>query len=533
MTDQPMTDVLFHGTILTMNPQQPEVEAILVRGEKIAFVGSLADARAQATPNVTDIALGERVLLPGFHDAHVHLTQHGLELSGVNLHDTHTLEDALDAVADAARATPKGDWLRGAGFLLSRYGVDSVSKHDLDKVAPEHPVFLKSKDHHSVWVNSLALAHANVTANTPDPEHGVIVKDRDGQPSGLLLERADVLITRVMPALTDAELLAAAHAAAHDLAKLGITSVHHMAADPTAGYFRALASAASGDDFPLRVWACIAQEKLEHALALGLAGGQGGNRFCVGGAKFFADGALGSLTAWMLEPYAGKTTRGMPVHGPEVLRERVPLAIAAGFSPVIHAIGDAANRAVLDTLETTSNQWQAVSLRPRIEHAQHLHPNDVTRFAELGIIASIQPCHLVFDAASIATLLPERLHHATPNRTLLAQGTVLAFGSDTPVATPDIVNVGLPAACTRRADDGLVIGEEQTLSVSDALYAYTAGAAYAAGWEASTGSLETGKAADMVVLSHDPRETLEHLSVNATMYAGRWTYRTQPHAPST
>lgn len=525
-----MTELLFHGTILTMNPQQPRAEAILVRGEKIVFVGSLTDARAQAAPNVTDIALGERTLLPGFHDAHVHLTQHGVELSDVNLHATHTLEDALDAVADAARATPKGDWLRGAGFLLSRYGVDSVSKHDLDRVAPEHPVFLKSKDHHSVWVNSLALARARVTADTPDPAHGVIVKDSAGQPSGLLLERADVLITKAMPALTDAELRAAAHAAAHDLAKLGITSVHHMAADPSAGYFRALASAASHDDFPLSVWACIAQEKLEHARALGLSSGQGGSRFCVGGAKFFADGALGSLTAWMLEPYHQKTTRGMPVHGPDVLQERIPLAIDAGFAPVIHAIGDAANRAVLDALEASYDQWQAAGLRPRIEHVQHLHPDDVARFAELGVIASIQPCHLVFDAASIAALLPHRLHHATPNRTLLEHGTVLAFGSDTPVATADIVGVGLPAACSRYArdggtGDGVVIGADQTLDIHDALYAYTAGAAYAAGWDADTGSLEAGKAADLVLLSHDPTVTLEHLSVTATMHAGQWTYQ--------
>ena len=524
-----MTDLLFHGTIVTMNPQYPRAEALLVRGERIVFVGTRAEAMAHATPNVQEIDLGTQALLPGFHDAHLHLTQHGVELSGINLHDTHSLEDALDAVADAARHTPTGDWLRGAGFLLSRYGLETVTKHDLDRVAPDHPVFLKSKDHHSVWVNSQALAKANITAKTPDPHHGVIVKDSDGQPSGLLLERADVLISAVMPELTDAELLAAAYAAATDLATLGITSVHHMAADPSAGYFRALASAASNDDFPVRVWACIAQEKLEHALALGLAGGQGGSRFCIGGAKFFADGALGSLTAWMLEPYIGKTTRGMPVHGPDILRERMPLAIDAGFAPVIHAIGDAANRAVLDALEATHEQWQTAGLRPRIEHAQHLHPHDVTRFAELGVIASIQPCHLVFDAASIAALLPDRLHHATPNRTLLEHGTVLAFGSDTPVATPDIVNVGLPAACTRVAREGdkdsLVIGEHQTLAVEDALYAYTAGAAYAAGWETNTGSLEAGKAADMVMLSHDPTVTLEHLTVRATMQAGRWTYQ--------
>ncbi len=523
-----MTELLFHGTILTMNPQQPEAEAVLVRGEKLAFVGALRDARAQAAPNVTEIALGKRTLLPGFHDAHLHLTQHGVELTGVNLHDTHSLEDALDAVADAARATPPGEWLRGAGFLLSRYRTNTLSKDDLDRVAPKHPVFLKSKDHHSVWVNSLALAKANVHANTPEPAHGVIVKDAQGEPSGLLLERADALITAVMPELSDAELSDAAQAAARDLARLGITSVHHMAADPSPSYFRALANAASRQDFPLRVWACIAQENLEHARALGLASDQGGDRFCVGGAKFFADGALGSLTAWMLEPYHNNTTRGMPVHGPEVLRERIPLAIEAGFTPVVHAIGDAANRAVLDALEATYDQWHTASLRPRIEHAQHLHPDDVVRFAELGVIASIQPCHLVFDAASIAALLPDRLHHASPNRTLLEHGTVLAFGSDTPVATPDIVNVGLPAACTRYARDGaagLVIGENQTLDVTDALYAYTAGAAYAAGWEHHVGSLETGKAADMVLLSHDPRNGLASLTVTATMQAGRWTYQ--------
>jgi hypothetical protein len=296
-----------------------------------------------------------------------------------------------------------------------------------------------------------------------------------------------------------------------------------MAYEPPA-YWRATASAASTGSYPLRVWACIGQEHIEEAAAVGVATGQGGGSFTVGGAKFFADGALGSLTAWMLEPYAGSGGNvGVPVDGPEVLARRLPLAVRAGLTPVVHAIGDAANRAVLDALERTAPAWRAAGLRPRIEHAQHVHPDDLPRFAGLGVTASAQPLHLTFDVPTIQRTLPDRVERAYAFATLLATGATLAFGSDTPVAEPDVI-LGLRAATRRQGADGSVLGAGERITVAQALEAYTLGAARAIGREARSGRLAPGFDADLVILSHDPTRSLDDLEVVATMKGGAVTY---------
>jgi predicted amidohydrolase YtcJ len=518
-----LRDTLFVGTILTMDEARPRAEALLVRGERIAAVGALAEVAPLAAPGARRVELSGCALLPGFHDAHVHLTQHGLDLDRLDVVATQTLEEALQAVAARARATEPGAWIEGAGLSMSRWGVSRLDKRDLDRVSPHHPVVLRSQDGHSVWANSLALARAGVHAKTPDPEHGIIERDETGEPTGRLLEQASALVMRALPTPTDAALRAALARAGAHLASLGITTVHHMAYEPPA-YFRQLALAASCEAFSLRVWACVPQEDLEHAAALGLATGQGGGRFAVGGAKFFADGAVGSLTAWMLEPYAGTRTCGVAVHGPEVLRERLPLAISQGLTPVVHAIGDAANRAVVSAFEATRPLWEAAGLRPRLEHAQHLHPDDLARLAALGIPVSMQPVHLVFDAKRVTELLPDRLAGYCATRSLLEAGVPLAFGSDTPVADPD-VRLGLRAATTRVAASGEALNPAETVPVEAALAAYTRGAAYAIAREGRSGKLVPGFDADLVVLSHDPTTTLEGLEVVGTMLAGRWTYR--------
>jgi predicted amidohydrolase YtcJ len=212
----------------------------------------------------------------------------------------------------------------------------------------------------------------------------------------------------------------------------------------------------------------------------------------------------------------------MAVHGPEVLAERLPKAIAAGLTPVVHAIGDAANRAVLDALEANLPALQAAGLRPRVEHVQHLHPDDLERLARLGAIASVQAYHLVFDAKRISELLGDRLGRAYPIRSLLAAGAHLAFGSDTPVADPD-VRLGLRAATERRGEGGETLTPDEAIGVQEALAAYTRGAAFAIGREARSGQLKEGFDADLVVLSHNPLESLDGLEVLGTMLAGRWT----------
>lgn len=514
--------VFFGGTILTMDPNAPRAEALAIGGGRVTAVGPEEVVRKHIAPDTDVIDLAGGCIVPGLHDSHVHLTQYGFELEQVRLDDAATLDEGLERIAARAREREPGTWILGAGFALERWGTETLDAALLDRVAPEHPVLLRSQDHHSAWANGRALELAGIGADTPEPEHGTIVRHGDGSPTGFFLERAYELVRSAVPAPGRDAIRAALRRAGDDLAARGITTVHHMAFEPPE-YWRELAALASDSAFPVRVWACVPQEDVEHAAAIGLATGQGGESFQVGGAKFFADGALGSRTAWMLDPYPTGGV-GVVVDGPETLAARLPLAIDAGLTPVIHAIGDAANRTALDALEQTRPAWSARNLRPRIEHAQHVHPDDVPRFGALGVVASVQPIHFTFDGPSIRRLLADRVERAYPWRSLEAGGAVLAFGSDAPVAFPDVFGT-LRTAVRRRDVHGEIIHLGEALAPDRALAAYTSGPARAIGWEHRSGHLRAGADADICILGHDPLVTLDGLEVQATLKAGRWTYR--------
>jgi len=518
-------DALFLGSVLTMDPARPRAEGVAVRGGKIIALGSPGELHELAGPQTDVFELGGACLLPGFHDAHVHLTQHGLELSRLDLAPARAFDDTLRLLRQQAASLGEGDLLRATGMALNTWGLRTIGRAEaaaLEEAVGGRPTLIESQDHHSAWASAALLERAGVGAGTPDPADGVVVRDEDGRPTGLMLEAARGLVAAAVPAPDREELRRALAAAGASLAAHGVTTVHHMAAEPAA-CFRELALAASDDAYPLRVWACLPHEQLEAAAEVGLATGQGGRSFQVGGAKFFADGALGSRTAWMLEPYAGTADVGMAVDGPEVLAERVPLAARAGLAPVVHAIGDAAVRAVLDAFEAASGLLAAAGLRPRLEHAQHVHEDDVPRLGRLGVVASVQPIHLTFDAGAIRALLPDRLERAYPLRSLARAGARLAFGSDTPVASPD-VPTGLRAACRRLGLDGERLNPAEAVSPDEALLAYTAGAAHAIGWEGRSGRLAEGYDADLVVLSHDPLVSLDGLEVVATVKGGAFTF---------
>lgn len=505
-----------------MDDTNSQPEALLIRGDKIMACGEVEALKAQAAPGYKTVDLAGRCLLPGFHDSHVHLTLHGLELSRLNFTETETLEQAIAAIAEQASQQPAGTWILGAGFSVVRWGRRTLNKADLDRVTPNHPVMILSQDHHSSWVNSRALDAANITASSSNPSRGTIVKDANGQPTGMLLEQASNLVADVIPEPSPQAFADALHAAAADFASYGVTTVHSMAYEP-ANYWRNMAKVASRTDYGLRVWGCIPHKNAEDALELGIATGQGGNRFCVGGAKFFADGALGSLTAWMLDPYAGTDDTGVQIDDAETLAERFPLVIEAGLTPVTHAIGDAANRTVLNVLETTRELWQAKNIRPRIEHAQHIHPDDVARFGKLGVIASVQPFHMVVDAPNARQIIPKRLGRAYPFASLLASGATLIMGSDTPVAVPGVLKA-IRAAVNRIGADGKVFQEQEKLTVQQVLHGYTRAAAYAIHAEHRSGQLKAGFDADVVVLSDNPLTAdLDSLEVSGTMLAGSWT----------
>lgn len=472
----PLSVVL--ANIQTLDPARPGAEAVLVGGGRVLAVGSREDVRAQA-PFADLLDHRDLILTPGLTDAHVHLVGYGFSLGNVDLAGARSVAEVLARVRARAGELPSGTWIQGGGFTLTELGLNGYpSAAELDEAAPHHPVLLYSRDLHLGWANSLALRLAGVNEDTPDPPGGRIVR-----PLGTLLEYAKELVTRALPQPTSAQYREAAQRAARDFAARGFTSVHTMGFEAPEA-LQAVTGLAARGELPLRVWACVDQDRLEALRAVGVAGRLGrGSRVEIGGLKFFADGALGSRTAWLLPPgYADGSGEGMALHSPDLIRERGRAGLELGLTPVTHAIGDRANREVLGAYADLALLARQKGLRLRLEHAQHLAPQDIARFGELGVTASVQPIHLLGDGPAIRTLLPHRERHSYAFRSLLNAGALLAFGSDAPVSPPD-VEANFRAATTRRDDRGTPVAPEEALTLQEALFAYTRGAALAANWD--------------------------------------------------
>ncbi|MFH1086694.1 MAG: amidohydrolase, partial [Chloroflexota bacterium] len=399
---------------------------------------------------------------------------------------------------------------------------------DLDRVTPDHPVRLSAKSGHAAWVNSRALALAGVTAATPDPAGGALVRDARGQPTGVLLEEAMRLVDAHIPPPNLEGVLAGMRAALAVVARAGLTSLHDMDG-PLA--FQAEQILRERDELTVRIVKSIPLAHLDEAIGLGLRTGLGDDWLRIGQVKMFADGALGPRTAWMLEGYASAPEdTGIATTPVEVLRASVRRANAAGLGCAIHAIGDRACREVLDLYADARGAHPGP--RNRIEHAQILHPDDTPRFGALGVIASMQPIHCTSDMHISDRHLGPRAAGAYAFRTLLATGATLAFGSDAPVE-PVQPLIGIHAAVTRRRADGSPgwagWHPEHRLSVSEALRGYTLGAAHAAGLEDRLGALAPGKLADVTILDGDLFEVASTdiltLQVLGTLVGGRWAWR--------
>ncbi len=524
--------VLCNGDIHTMDTATPRVRAIAIAGDRILAVGSDDDMRALLAPGGKVIDLHGHTVVPGFTDSHIHFLFYALSLKQVDLTGAPTLEEALALVAKRAKTMPPGRWIVGRGWDHSLWaGGRFPSRHDLDRVAPEHPVWLKRKCGHVGWANSLALEMAGITARTLDPPGGRIERDpATGEPTGLLFEDAAMgLIDRMLgkPSVDEAaDVIKEAMGEAH---RLGLVGIHVMEEEVS---FRAFQKLRADGELKLRVLMQIPEESLDAAVRLGLQSGFGDEWLRFGGVKLFSDGALGSHTAAMLEPYGDRPDDyGIVVLEPERLRHLADEASEAGIALFVHAIGDRANRNVLDAIESTRSAGKGLRLRHRIEHAQLLHPDDIPRLARLGVVASMQPIHATQDMLLAERLWGERCAGAYAWRSLLDAGTVLAFGSDAPVEDPDVLK-GIHAAVTRRRADGSPGPQgwhpEQRISVEEAVRAYTVGAAYASGEETIKGTLSPGKLADLVVLSRDiftidPIEIL-NTKVLATMIGGEFVH---------
>jgi predicted amidohydrolase YtcJ len=493
--------------VITLDKHQPTASAVLVLNGKIRHVGTPEDCRAIA-PKAETQDLRDRFLTPGLTDAHIHLTGYGFALERLDLTEAQTLEAGLAMVASRTNSTPAGTWIVGGGVFANRWSSTTYpTAADLDAVSPNHPVLLRTRDGHAAWVNSRALALAGIHAGTPEPEGGKIVRDANGNPTGMLLESsAFAAVQRVVPEPTLEACINATRRASTQLEAWGYTAVHTMAAEPP-NYLRSIQELEQRAELPLRVWASMPHKELEGLRAAGLRGGTG-ERVKLSGIKFFTDGALGARTAWMAEPYLGTTQTGIVIDTPEVFFERGKMALEMGFCPVVHAIGDRANHEILNALERLVPLAKAQGVRLRLEHAQHLLPHDVARFGTLGIVVSPQPIHLVDDAVPTYKLLGEaRAKTTLAFKSLLESGAVLAFGSDAYVATPDPV-LGFQAAVERIGADGEVFLPNERLTPLETLVGYTHGAAMAAGWENWYGQIKQGYAADFTVWDADPSTQL-------------------------
>jgi predicted amidohydrolase YtcJ len=528
----PVNLVLYNGNIHTMDAARPRARAMAIAGSRILALGDDTAMKALLGPNGTAVDLRGHTVVPGFTDSHLHFMHYGLSLIEIDLMAVPTLDEALARVAARAEKTPAGQWLTGRGWDHSLWaGGDFPSRYDLDRVAPDHPVWLGRKCGHVGWANSRALDLAGIDASTPDPPGGAIDHDpATGQPTGILKETAMDLFSRLFQDPSPEEGAKAIKAAMANAHGAGLVGVHTMEG---AAAFRAFQKLRADGQLNLRVLMQIPEENLDAAIQAGLQSGFGDERLRIGGVKVFADGALGARTAHMLEPFEGEPDNyGIAVSDAGHLREVVGKASRAGIAAFVHAIGDRANREVLDAVEASRRAGEGLHLRHRIEHVQLLHPADIPRLAPLGVIASMQPIHATQDMLLADALWGKRSAGAYAWRSLLDAGAALAFGSDSPVEDLDVLT-GIHAAVTRRRADGSPGPEgwypAERLTATEAVYAYTAGAAYASGEEAIKGSLAPGKLADLAVLSRDilaiePMAILE-TEVVATLFDGKFVYR--------
>lgn len=519
-------ELLFeNGAIHTGDPDRPRATGLAARGEWIIEVGDRAELRDRF-PHARRVDLGGLTVFPAFTDSHIHLAAVGLAMRNVDLSGARSLREAVATVAAVARAAPPGAWLRGRGWDKNLWPEGRFpGRGDLDPVTDGRPALFRSKDGHAAWVNSAALERAGIGTATPNPEGGVIVRDpATCEATGLLTERAihavAALAETASPELLE-QAIADASRAAH---RAGIGAVHVV---EDGQVFAALQRLRARGELGLRVCAAIPEDSLDAAIELGLRTGFGDPWLRVGGVKIFSDGALGPQTASMLEPYEGQPeNRGVIVRTREQLRELAVRAATHGISVTVHAIGDRANRWVLDAIEAVQAESRRQGLRHRIEHAQVLHPDDLPRLARLGVTASMQPIHCTQDRDIVDRYWGARGRYAYAFRSLLRAGTHLAFGSDAPVETFDVLT-GIYAAAVRKRvaePERPAWRPEEALTVRETIHAYTEGAAYATGEEGVRGRLAQGYAADFVGLSEDlvavPPDRIPDLRVGLTAVGG-------------
>jgi predicted amidohydrolase YtcJ len=546
---QPADLVLRNGRIYTVDPAAPMAQAMAVKGDRIAAVGSDGEIRPWIGAKTKVIDLQGRTAIPGFIEGHGHFTGIGEFRQGLDLREAHTWDDILAQVARTAKRAKPGEWIVGRGWHQSKWdrppqpNVEGFPLHaSLDAVSPENPVLLTHASGHASFVNARALAAAGITRDTPNPSGGEILKDAQGNPTGLLRERAEGLVSRAYaewrnrrtPAEREAGLRKIIETAQDGCLSKGITTFEDAGSPlATVDVFRKMAE---NNEWRLRMWTMLRTSNAE--LAPNLDGystiGAGANHLTIRAIKRQMDGALGSRGAWLLEPYSDQPgSTGLATEEPADIRRTAELAIQHGYQLCVHAIGDRANRETLDIYEQVFREHPDKSgLRWRIEHAQHLSAADIPRFGKLGVIAAMQGIHCTSDGPYVILRLgPKRAEEgAYVWQKLMRSGAVVGNGTDAPVEDVS------PLACfhasvTRKLKDGTVFYPDQRMTREEALKSYTWNNAYAAFEEKLKGSLEAGKLADITVLSRDimtiPEDEILSTDVLYTIVGGKVLFQRQ------
>ncbi len=527
-TPSPSLSVI-NARVWTGDEAHPWAEAVAISGDSIVAVGTTAEISARAASSTRTIDAKGALVTPGFIDSHVHFIEGGYALASVKLRDARSKAEFIQRIADFAKTVPKGMWIRNGDWDHTNWGGELPTHEWIDSVTRDNPVWINRLDGHMSLANALAMQAAKVDATVKDIDGGTIVRNARGEPTGVFKDNAMSVIDALQPPRSDLEADHALDSAMAYVAARGVTSVHHM------GVFSDIAAFRRAHDGQRQLTRIVAQVPLSEWAALRdtvKARGHGDAWLRIGGLKGFVDGSLGSHTAAMLRPFddAPKDT-GLLVTPAESLYAWTKAADASGLQVMVHAIGDRAIRTQLDIFERVEKENGARDRRFRIEHAQHISPQDIPRFGALGVIASMQPYHAIDDGRWADKVIgAERAKGSYAWRALLDNNATLAFGSDWFVAPPTPIE-GIYAAVTRRTlDDKTPNGwvPEQKITLEDALRAYTSGAAFAGFQDDKVGVIRAGMLADIVVLDRDltkaAPETLRDAHVMHTIVGGRVVY---------
>lgn len=526
--------LVFHnGQVLTLNDGMPTAQAVAVFGDRIALVGGESQVVDAIGPLTEVIDLRGCALLPGFSDAHCHITHYGMSLAQIDCRPgvVRDLDQITTQVREEAAKTPQDHWIRGRGYddtrLPPKFAID---RYDLDRVSPRHPTCLTRVCGHVMVVNSRALALAGITSETPDPPGGQIDRDANGEPTGVLRETALDLIHNAIPSPTIEEIEASILRAAPGYLSAGITSIHNAGTE--APEFTAFQRLRDRGRLPLRAYLMVQPEALDCFIGTGLYTGFGDEWLRIGALKIMLDGGIGARTAAVGQGFLDQPdNRGILWMTQDELDELVQRAARAGLQIATHAIGDRAIESALDAYDRALRRQPRTDHRFRIEHCGLPLHGLKGRLATMGVVASVQPTFLREMGDSYFKSLGEkRGHQVLPLRSLIDFGVPLAGGSDSPVSTFAPLK-GIAAAASRRTQDGQIIGPGQEISVEEAIRMYTKGGAFASFEERIKGSIEVGKLADLVVLDRNPLETpvaeISSIMVVLTVLGGKIVYRNE------